>query len=225
MAKSAVSTRRRKNTDLAVYVPELAGKNRAAVKPSPTESDRVRWVMFKAHGKPIEEIAALTGSTAIAVQKSINEMENYQSYFSVSALETKTIETVMNQMDGVGKVFNEGLKANKSISLGGGKTKSVTDWGTRLKTAETIKSLMETVRPKGPGIQFNQQINTAEPGATFASGMSFEAMLRKKREQYGLANEQEVETVEAEISHEDSVADEFADFGGGDDDDDGEEDS
>ncbi len=224
MPKAAVSTRRRKNTDLAVYVPELAGKKGAAVKPRPSEADRVRWVMFKAHGKPIEEIAELTHTTAIAVQKSINEMENYQSYYSISALETKTIETVMNQMDGVGKVFNDGLKANKSISIGGGKTKSVTDWSTRLKTAETIKSLMETVRPKGPGIQFNQQINTADSGTTFASGMSFEAMLRKKREQYGLANYQEVETVEAEVSHEDAVDAEFAEFGG-DEDDEGESDA
>ena len=216
---AAARKSRKKPSSLAIYVPELAGK-KPAKKPNPSEVDRVRWVMHKAHGKPVEEIAELTHCTPIAVQRSIAEMENYQHYFSISALETKTIETVMNRMDGVGKVFDEGLKAQKVMSLGGGKTESVTDWSTRLKTVETIKNLVETVRPRGPGIQFNQQINATNPAGQLTSGMSFEALLRKKREQYGLANEQEIETVDAEVSHEESVESEFAEFGG---DDDGEE--
>lgn len=207
----------KKINQLTIYAPELAGK-KPAKKPTPTEADRVRWVMYKAHGKPIEEIAALMNCGPIEVQRSINEMENYQQYYSVSALETKTIETVMNQMDGVGKVFNDGLKANKTVPNGQGKTKSVTDWSTRIKTVETIKNLIETVRPRSPNFQLNQQINSgASSGGQFTSGMSFESLLRKKREQYGLANEQEVDVIEAEVSHEDSVADEFAEFGGNED--------
>ncbi len=203
-----------------VPIPRETGKRG---RPAPGVADRKRWVMFKVHGKPVEEIANICHCSPIAVQESIDYMEQYRLYYSNDLLETKIRETAMERMDAVGTVFDGGLKANKSVQQRDGRSKSMPDWGTRLKTVETMKSLIESVQPKAAGIQLNQQFNNGQGGPGFGPGLSFEAMLRKKREAAGMANDQEVDIIDAEVSQEDEIEDEFADFGGSGDEDEDEE--
>jgi hypothetical protein len=107
------------------------------------------------------------------------------------------------------------MKAEKVIFVDKetGKVKTHPDTAMRLKTVEQVRGMMETVQPKTPALQLNQQFNAGGiAGGGFGPGMSFEQILRKKREQIGLANEQEIEEAEV-VSAEDEIADEFKDFG------------
>jgi hypothetical protein len=92
-----------------------------------------------------------------------------------------------------------------------------------LKVVSEVRALIETAKPKTPAVQLNQQFNNGLTGGNgYGPGMSFERMLRAKREQAGLANDQEIETIDG-VTQEDELADEFAEFGG-DEGEDGEED-
>ncbi len=182
----------------------------------PTAKDRERYFRYSAKGLSIEEIAAQDLCTVEYAQASIDIYERYKQSVSDEMVVMRINETVIGQMGGVNRVIGEGLKANKVVHVNK-ETGAVTerpDHAVRLKTVETVRGLVETVRPKVPGLQLNQQFNNGIPGQSIGSGMSFEAVLRKKREQKGLANEQSAEVVEAELTHEEEIAKEFADFGG-----------
>jgi len=167
-------------------------------------------------GISVEEIASMEGVAPTTVQGSIDCMEHYKFSMQNEMLHMKVIETALEQMDGVKVVFRESMKAKKVVHVNAetGKVTEVADTAMRLKAVETLRGFMETVQPKGPGIQLNQQFNNGAAGAGISSGMSFEAVLRKKREERGMVNGQGINESGVEESVEDSVAREFAEFGG-----------
>lgn len=161
---------------------------------TPRAMDLKRWVMHKT-GMPLEEIASRTRSSLVLCQTSIEFVEQYKRAYSPDLLSTKVIQVTMDRMDKVGKVWDEGLKAKRYQEVGNGKrrrTVQVVDHSERRKTVESIKNLMETVQPRGPGIQVNQQFNNGHSGdgPHRGPGMSFESRLRHIREQKGLGNEE-----------------------------------
>lgn len=189
------------------------------------DKDRRRWWLHIGKGMSVEEIASMEKVAPTTIQGSIDCMEQYKFSMQNEMLHLKVVETALKQMDSVHVVLQESMKAKKVVHVNAetGKVTEVADTAMRLKAVETVRGFIETVQPKGPGIQLNQQFNNAGAGAGVSSGMSFEAVLRKKREERGMVNGQGINDTEAVESAEDSVSREFADFGGDEEDEDGDE--
>ena len=189
------------------------------------EKDRRRWWLHVGKGLSVEEIANLEKVAPTTVQGSIDCMEMYKFSMQNEMLNMKVVETALQQMDSVGVVLQESMKAKKVVHVNAetGKIQEVADTAMRLKAVETVRSFIETIQPKGPGIQLNQQFNNGAAGAGISSGMSFEAVLRKKREERGMINGQGINESGVEESVEDSVSREFAEFGGDEEDEDDED--
>lgn len=193
--------------------------------PPPAGADLRRWFLYEGQGMSVIDIAAREGNTKPEiVQASIDYIKEYQFRNHIGMLNAKTVQVAMERLDDVSTTLKGALKADKVVHVDRetGELKKAPDWGTRLKAAAENRAMIETMQPRTPGVMVNQQFNTAVAGYSGGGGMSFESVLRRKREMKGLANEQEVDTVDAELTHEEQIADEFKDFGG-DEDDDGEE--
>lgn len=195
--------------------------------PSPGKTDLRRWFLFDTMQMTEQAIADKEKTSVLNVHDSIEYIKEWKFRNSTAMLDTKFIEVVMSQMDDVGRVYQRGMKAEKVVHVNQktGKVKKMPDIAMQLKTAAEIRSAVETVHPKGPALQFNQQNNIGVGGGGYGPGASFEAILRKKREEKGLLNSQEAEIIEGELTHAEQIQDEFKDFGGSDDDgDDGDDD-
>lgn len=192
----------------------------------PSDTDLQIWFRYEILHESLEQIAAQKNKPITQIQNSIDFIQEWKFRNRLSVVESYAMSTIIKNMDGVDKAWQRGLVAEKVIHVDRdtGEVTKMPDVGMQLKAVESIKGFAETFQPKAPGLQLNQQFNGQSGGVSMSSGMSFEAVLRKKREQRGLANEQEIE-MEAEVTPEDDLADEFEDFGGtdGDDEEDGEE--
>lgn len=123
-------------------------------------------------------------------------------------------QLVLKSIDATGRVFSDAMKAKIVVhtrSKGGRNYKTDTpDHATRLRAVDSIKGLMEVVRPKGPGIAIQNNNQFGGSGAVApvdgARGMSFEDRIRRRRQQRaedGNAEEAEVlevQSVEEELS-------------------------
>ena len=200
----------------ALAVRSKSRVNRYRNLASPTEADLRRWFQIEGLQKTEAQLAAEEGVNPLTVKASIDRIKEWTFRNQLSVLNVKAVQVLMDQLDGVSTVFKDGMKAEKVIFVDKetGKVKTHPDTAMRLKTVEQVRGMMETVQPKTPLVQNNTQFNAGGiAGGGFGPGRSFEHILRKKREQIGLANEQEIEEAEV-VSAEDEIADEFKDFGG-----------
>lgn len=219
--------RKRKTTALTV----ISGHRRLDLSrrylPAPGGLDLRRWFQYEGQGMSVTDIAAREGGTnPEIVQASIDYIKEYQFRNQIGILNAKTVQVAMERLDDTSVAIKGALKAKKVVHVDRetGKVTQVEDHAMRLKAVAENRALIETMQPRTPGVMVNQQFNTAVAGGYGSGGgMSFESVLRRKRELKGLANEQDVETVDAELSHEEQIAKEFEDFGG-DEDDEGDED-
>ena len=201
-----------RGTAIVLKEPVFSNNHRFA---PPGPADRRRHFLHVAQGLSIEEISGMEKASVLAVSQSLQNVAEYKYSYSADMLDLKMTEVAMSQMEGVSEVFKNGLKAEKILFVDKetGDTKTAPDTAMQLKTVEAIRSFAETAKPKAPAVQLNQQFNNGQMGGPGGGpGMSFEAILRKKREQAGLKNEQDMETIDAEMEEEED--DEFADFGG-----------
>lgn len=158
-----------------------------------------------------EDIAARTNTTVAAVEKSIAAVEEYQAAQSNEMVDLAVNAVVLDAIPKVAKVFTGGMEAKKLDQAGN----KVPDHMIRLKTVETMKNFAELARPRVPGVQVNTQVNNHPgDGSGGPGGSSFEARLRRIREQKGLDNGEGVDYEDAEVVNEEqSVEDELADIG------------
>jgi hypothetical protein len=208
----------------ALAVRSKSRVNRYRNLASPTEADLRRWFQVEGLQKTEAQIAAEEGVNPLTVKASIDRIKEWTFRNQLSVLNVKAVQVLMDQLDGVSTVFKDGMKAEKVIFVDKetGTVKTHPDTAMRLKTVEQVRGMMETVQPKTPALQLNQQFNAGVMGGSgLGPGMSFEAILRKKREQAGLTNGQDIEEDEV-ITTEDEIYNEFKEFGGEEDDDEGE---
>ena len=185
-------------------------------KPAP--SDRRRWFLHVGKGLEIEDIAEREGVAPAKIQDSIDVCKEYRFQNSNESVALAINEQVLKLIPEIGEVFAGGLTAVKHLPQRNGRYKKVEDHAIRLKTVETIKSLQEVAQPKAPLVQNNTQFNnnTGGGGPMYAPGMSFEARLRKLREQRGLSNGDSIVGASenaADADEDQSVADELNDIG------------
>jgi hypothetical protein len=196
--------------------------------PQPNAKDMSYWYLHEQRGLAVDEIANLKGVKSFAVQASLDYVQEWKHRNNLQNVEAKLNFEIMKSLDGVGKVLQEGMKAEKVVHIDRvtGKMKKVADHAMRVKVVAEVRALIDTAKPRTPAVQLNQQFNNGSPGGGgYGPGVSFEAILRKKREARGLLNSQSDEAVGPELSHADSVAEEFKDFCGDEDEEDEDDDA
>ena len=185
----------------------------------PNKCYRTCWHLWKQHVS-IDEIATRMGRTVAYVQKAIDCMESYRAQTSNEEVNMRFNEIVLANVDAVGKVFHDGLKAQvvtrqetTDPKTGKIKTKIVCrepDHVTRLKTAEMVQKAADRAIPKGAGVQVNVQQNNAN--MEISAGRSFVERLRARREARGLSNGVQVINAEESLDRDES-ADDFEEDG------------
>lgn len=181
-----------------------------------SRTDKFRVYLYR-KGVSVEEIATQTGCNLVQVQDSLQRYEMARAEVSNEEVDMAINQTVLKSMAATEKVFSEALRAkhvNITFDKNNKKIKETRpDHATRLKAVDTIKNLMDSVRPKGGGIivNANTQVNNGggQSGYEGGRGLSFEDRIRRRRKQ----REDEGEILEAEISEVQSVEDELADIG------------
>lgn len=193
--------------------------------PSPSGADLRRYFLVEQQGMSVDEVCRVERTNVLNVQASVDYVKEWKLRNSTAMLETKAIEVAMAQMDSAGLVLQRGMKAEKVVFVNQetGKIKKVPDIAMQLQTVDRVLRTIEITQPKSPLVQNNQQNVFGTPGGGFGSAVSFESILRRKREQKGLVNSQEAEIIQAEMTHAESVDAEFKDLGGADDEDEGED--
>lgn len=162
--------------------------------------------------------------SVIAVGKAIQRMNDHKVLHSEEAVNLAINEMVLKRVENVDKVIMSAMGAKVVGSEKRGRVgkerwtvTSRPDHATQLKAVDTIKSFIETIRPKGGGVNIAlQQNNNAgeSAGISPAKSFDFEARLRTIRERKGLASESsEFVDAEYEDGSTDELADELAEIG------------
>lgn len=194
----------------------ITSKPERTAKPSKKDKDRY---LLSRRGWTTEQLAARENVKEPVIKASIERYQLYRDSLAIDEQDLHIAEMTSRLMPGAEKVLAGAMKAERVVlvSTRGSKTitKKVVDHDTRIKAVETIKSLMETGRPKGGGININTQVNNGrgEGGAPLAvRGFDFEARLRNIREKKGLVNDEAIPDAEFE-DVQSTAAEELADIG------------
>ena len=212
-----MARKKKKSTALAKACDDRKFNLSRRYMPAPEGKDLTRWFMFEGQGMSVADIAAREGTTPAKVQSSLDYIKQYMFRNQLQVLNAKTVQVAMERLDDSNVALKGALKAKKVVHIdrATGKITQVEDHATRLKAVAENRAMIEMMQPRQPGAIINQQFNTAFSGTNgTGGGMSFESVLRRKRELKGIVNEQEVDTESAELSHEEQIAEEFEDFGG-----------
>ena len=170
--------------------------------------------MFAGKNMTIEDIAEREHVTVLRVQESIDRMKEYSFRHSNEVVALRVNELFIQKIEKMGKVFDRGLMAKKSIRVGRDKFKDVPDVAMQLKAVETIKSMQEIAQPKAPLVQNNTQFNNNLNSPGYQPGMSFESRLRIAREKRGMKNEEADEIIDAvEVDDGPTLEEEFEGIG------------
>lgn len=182
----------------------------------PTKTDRTCWFLFRQHIS-IDEIATRLRRSVPAVQHSIERMQIYQSLTSNEEVNMRYNEVVLANIDQVGKVIHDGLRAvnvtrevTEDPKTGKKRTRVVArdpDHPTRYKAAEMLQKAADRALPKGAGVQVNVQQNNA--GVDAPIGRSFEERLRQRREAQGLSNAVVIDAGAIDPGDRDESGDDF----------------
>ena len=155
------------------------------------EAERELW-LGKKKGWTDDQLAVGFKMTELAVKAAIGRHELWRAQFDNAEVDFEVNRLIIGQSPPTSGQSphrrNEGddnrecrARQKRHHAQGG-------HHATRLKSVEMMKTLMDTTRPRGGGIQFNQQINAAggqQDGAVSGRGFDYETRLRQIRESKG----------------------------------------
>lgn len=178
----------------ALAIIQAAPMSREARNAKPSKKDKERYLLSR-RGWSMESLAARENVKEHVIKQSIDKYQLYRDSLAVDEQDLAISEMTSRLMPKAESVLSEAMKATHSINVGKGDRvimRKVADHATRMEAVKTVKSFIETGRPKGGGIQVNTQINN--PGAVqavagAAKGFDFESHLRDIRAAKGLGNE------------------------------------
>lgn len=156
------------------------------------------------------------------VQDSLDRYDSARAEVSNEEVDFAVNQVILKSMTEVGTVLKTGLRAKISENIHIGKDKEgkdkyrrVTrpDTTTQLKTIDTMKNLMDSIRPKGGGIAITSNTQVNNPGSGTPGGrpqgLSFEDRVRRNRQR----KIDEGEVVDAEVIEEQTLEEELSDIG------------
>jgi hypothetical protein len=184
-----------------------------------TKRERELW-LCKKKGWTDDQLAVRFKMTELAVKAAIGRHELWRAQFDNAEVDLEVNRLIIGQaLPQAAKVLIDGMKATTTENVGRGKNvimRKVADHATRLKSVEMMKTLMDTTRPRGGGIQFNQQINAAggqQDGAVSGRGFDYETRLRQIRESKGISNDAGIPDADFEDVEQGGIAEELAKIG------------
>ena len=193
----------------------IARRGLGALKP-PSKEDRIRWHLFSGQRKSYDEIANLRKSKVTAVQSSVERVEAWRSLLSASEIGVELNAIVMEHIGAVSGALSESLTAEHVIKRtnDAGKEEIISrspDHKTRHEAIDRVLKIADRNLPRGGGVNIAVQQNAG--GGVPAPGgerhLSFEELLRQRRQLKGLSNGDEVQ--EAEFEDVDETAEEGED--------------
>lgn len=184
-----------------------------------SRTDKFRVYLYR-KGVSVDDIATQTGCNLVQVQDSLQRYEMARAEVSNEEVDMAINQTVLKSMEATQKVFSEALKANH-IDITYDKKNQMKkqirpDHATRLKAVDTMKNLMDSVRPKGGGITVNAntQVNNGNVNSPNAPrAFDFESRLRDIRKRKGLDINEHVIDGEVVDEEHDELADELSELG------------
>lgn len=207
------------STNTALALIQAAPMSRESRNSKPSKKDRDRYLLSR-RGWTAEALAGREGVKEHIIKASIEKYQLYRDSLDVTEQDLVLAEMTSRIAPKAEKVLSDAMKAEHTVNVGRGQKvimKKVADHTTRIKAVETWKSIVETGRPKGGGIQINTQVNNGKDGAgtpTSTRGFDFEARLRDIRERKGLKNDESVIEADFDDAEEtDALADELAEMG------------
>ena len=200
------------STELAISTPSLPAKDHLFAKPN--KQDRARWFLFK-RSVSLEEISKRHGVSVVAVQKSIDRMEAYNAQTSNEIVDMRRNEMAINLADKAEAALGRALDAKTIVRRENKRGKLVVassdpDHKTQIEAARQVKDLLESVIPKGGGVNIAVQQNANQTVDT-SRRSNFEERLRAIRERRGLTNSENVQEADYEDVDESAERDESAD--------------
>lgn len=197
-------------TELAVAAPRIPAKDNSFTKPN--KQDRARWFLFK-NSISVEEIAKRHGVKLIAVQKSIDRVQSYQTQTSNEIVDMRRNEMAINLADKAEEALGRALEAKTVVRRENKKGKLVVvskdpDHKTQIEAARQVKELLEASIPKGGGVNIAVQQNATQQ-VEVARRSNFEERLRAARERRGMSNSENI--VDIEYENVDETAEEDSD--------------
>ena len=159
-----------------------------------SEIDRTRYLRWR-NGLSPEEQAARESKRVDTIQQSIERVRIHNEKFSAESAEVAVREMSMGLIDEVTATMREGLQAmtmRKEMVIGEDGTakeemRYVQDMVVRLKTQAAIREWLQSVQPRQPAFQLNQQFNNGQAPALHGGTLSTESIIREIRQQRGLA--------------------------------------
>jgi hypothetical protein len=85
--------------------------------PQPSHIDLNRWYLHEYQGKSVDDIAKIQGKRPFEVQASLDYISEWKFRNQVALLDAKLVSVVMHEMDGMGKVLADGMKAEKVVHV------------------------------------------------------------------------------------------------------------
>lgn len=186
----------------------------------PSKKDR-EWYLLSRRGWSEDMLASRDKKSPTTIKAGIMRYQLWRDSMAVDEQDLAIAEMTSRLMPKVEKVLTEAMTATHSTNVGRGNKvimRKGADYATRIKAVETVKSLIETGRPKGGGIQINTQVNNPggkgdgqAPGGT--GGFDFESHLRDIRAKKGLGNDESVIDAEFETAEDGGLSAELAEIG------------
>jgi len=185
-----------------------------------TKRERELWLMRK-KGWTDDQLAARFHMKETDVKAAIGRHELWRAQFDNAEVDLEVNRMIIGKvLPEMGKVLLDGMKATTMENFGRGKKvimRKVADHATRLKSVEMAKTIMDTTRPRGGGIQLNQQFNNPSGqqggGEGGGRGFDYETRLRQIRESKGISNDAGIPDAEFEDVEQGGIAEELAEIG------------
>lgn len=186
-----------------------ASRSRKSVFSKPTKSDSVRWHMFREKRMSFEEIAELQHVDIAAIEASVDRVEAYRALTSNAEISAELNSMVMDLATDAKSALRGALKADHVIRRTTPEGASVEvsrspDDKTRLAAFTVFQKLADRNLPKGGGVNVAVQQNV-NASVNPDKHISFEELLRQRREAQGLSNGdsvQEADYVDVDESDE-----------------------
>lgn len=206
------------STPSALALIEAAPPSRDARSKKPSKKDKDRYLLSR-RGWTTEALAGRENVKEDVIKASIERYQIYRDSLAVDEQDLAIAEMTSALMPQVQKVLTDAMKAEHTVNVGKGQRvimRKVADHATRMEATKTVKSFIETGRPKGGGIVVNTQVNNQaggqpQPGA--AKGFDFESHLRDIRAAKGLGNEATVIDAKFDEDEDGGLSAELAEIG------------
>ncbi len=147
----------------------------------PKKKDLARYVAVRYRGVSIDELAVQENVEKEAIQKSIEQAENYKFFNSEEFLQARYFEMGIELLPRISRVLSDAMEAVHVLEGGGEQI----DYKTRMEATEKVKDFLGIFRQRGASFNTNVNVGIQNNPATF-NGRSLEGIVRSEQQKVKL---------------------------------------